>query len=107
MDLIDKINLINHDQEELKNIEELQKAFNNVKENCRKERDHNLREAVDKVKEKLKNNPGISKVVESFVAKYIQYDLQESAEEDLYDMLAAEYLETLNAMTHTLPCIIS
>jgi predicted phage gp36 major capsid-like protein len=101
MDIFEQLSIVTEDQKKLESIEELQKAFNNARESCRRERNDTLRQAVDNIKEKMRKNTGVKKAVNVFISTYVPENKKADATEALYDMLSVEFLETLNTISHT------
>ena len=103
--LFSQLHTIESDEDKLRRIQELQDAFSSVKASYQHEHDDNLRQALDTIKTKIKRNSGMVHAVNKFSEDYIPQDRRERGKEELYDLLAAEMLQTMSALQHT-ECVI-
>lgn len=99
--LLKEIGTIEEDQKRLESIYQLEKAFNEVKASYSQEYNETLLNAMKEIKSKMKRNPKMKEAVNSFVNIYVHNNKKDEATEALYDMLAAEMLETLQTLSHT------
>lgn len=101
--LFEHLGNIDHDHKQLQQIDELQQAFNKVKKGYEKDYILKLKGAIDEVKSRLKNNCGMHKAVEIYIQKYVigTEEFKNNAREELYEILAAEMLQTFQTLSHT------
>jgi uncharacterized protein YggL (DUF469 family) len=99
--LFHKIYTIEEDEDKLNQINKLQAAFKEVKSSYVHEHDDNLREVINIIKNKLKVNKGMHDAVEGYIERYVKEEMKHEAREQLYDMLAAELLQTMQVLSHT------
>ena len=92
---------IETDQKQLESIDRLQQAFADVRQNYRQEYTDSLTHLIDHVKMKMKRNEGIVEAVRLFVFKFVPVENHEEATEELYNLLAAEMLQTIQTLQHT------
>ena len=104
-DLFNKIGLIETDGKKLETIYQLQKAFEQVKSNYASEYNNTSNDILETVKSRMKKNPYMAKAIQTFVNRYVLSSLRESATEELYGMLSAEIVQTLQTLSHT-SCVI-
>lgn len=95
-----QLNTVENDEEQLRRIKQLEDAFASVRESYQHEHDDNLRKALNTVKSKIKKNKNMRHAVNKFVDKYVKDDIKEQGREDLYDLLSAEMLQTINTLQH-------
>lgn len=104
--MLRELNTIEHDQKQLESIERLQHAFNQVKETYAREYNDTLGHVITPVKEKLQKDDKMRSVVNNYVEKFVNEDKREIARDELYTILAADYVHTLQTLSHT-SCVIS
>lgn len=99
--LLNHLSTAEKDKDQLDSIARLESAFSEVKQRYSQEYSEHMKEAVTQVKNRMKQNSGMSSAVNAYVNKYAENYKKESAKEELYDMLSAELLETLQTLQHT------
>lgn len=100
------LTIIETDQKQLESIDRLQKAFSDVRRSYRREYQDSLNHLLTNVKDKLKNNEGMVEAVEMYVSKFVSVEKRQNAEEELYNLLAAEILQTMHALQHASCCVM-
>jgi hypothetical protein len=97
---------IEADQKQLESIDRLQQAFADVRQNYRREYQDSLQHVLANVKNKMKSNEGMVEAVNIYVSRFVSADKEEEATEELYNLLAAEMLQTMHALQHTTCCVM-
>ena len=110
MDLFSQLSVIEEDKNRLESINRLQEAFDEVGSSYANEYNTALSNALDhvksKMKSKMKSNIKMREAVDNYVRNYVILEKRTEASEALYNMLAAELLQTFQALSHT-SCVIS
>lgn len=103
--LFQQLGVIEEDQKRLESISKLEDAFNEVKASYAQEYNSTLSEALDQIKIRMKKNPKMVEAVEGYVNKHCKEESKGQAAEELYGMLAAEMLQTFQALSHA-SCLV-
>jgi hypothetical protein len=93
------------DQKQLESIDRLQQAFLDVRKSYSQEYKESLNHLLTNVKDKMKRNPGMVDAVNTYVSKFVPVNKQDVAKEELYNLLAAEMLQTLQTLQHA-TCLV-
>lgn len=88
------------DKQQLESIDRLQQAFLDVRKSYSQEYKENLTHLLTNVKDKMKKNPGMVEAVDMYVRKFVPISDQDAAKEELYNLLSAEMLQTLQTLQH-------
>jgi len=105
MNVFSDLKTIEADTQRLERIDKLQKAFQEVRETYRSEYHHSLNHAIGNIKAKMVQNRYMTDAVNSYVEKFVPKEKHDDAREELFNMLAAEFLQTLNTLQHT-SCVL-
>jgi ribosomal protein S7 len=95
------LNRIEEDSKKLESIDKLQQAFQEVRQSYRSEYQESLDHVLGNIKSKMMQNQSMIDAVTIYVEKYVAPDKRDAASEELYNMLAAEMLQTMQAIQHT------
>jgi len=99
--LFKDLTTIETDQKQLESIERLQQAFIDVRRSYRQEYHDSLEHLLTNVKDKMKKNPGMVDAVATYIERFVDEEKHEEAREELYNILAAEMLQTIQTLQHT------
>lgn len=95
-----ELSIVETDQKQLESIDRLQQAFLDVRKSYSQEYKESLTHLLTNVKEKMKRNHGMVEAVDIYVSKFVPVNKQDAAKEELYDLLSAEMLQTLQTLQH-------
>lgn len=98
--LFHDLSTIEEDTKKLESIDRLQQAFRDVRQSYREEYRDSMTHVLGNIKKKMKKNHGMVEAVNDYVQRFVPGNRQEATEE-LYNLLAAEMLHTLQALQHT------
>ena len=104
--LFSDIGRLDSERLSLEQINRLQDAFNDVKKSYDYKYEEDLNSVIKSMRQRLQSNQMICDTVNNYIQKYVSSDKQDNAKEELYNILSAEMLQTLVALSHT-SCIIS
>ncbi len=88
-------------QEEIHKIEALNETLKQISHEVQKQNEEHLKTITNIFNDKLKSNPNYIKVVDNFIQKYIQEELQKDAREELFLILTGEVLSIFKGITQT------
>lgn len=95
------LNILEEDSKQLESIAKLQQAFREVRQNYRDEYTSSMNHVLGQIKEKMRKNHGMVDAVNSYILQYVEPSKHKKATDELYNLLAAEMLHTLQALQHT------
>ena len=98
--IFEQLSTIEQDQKQLDSINRLQTAFDEVRSSYSQEYNTTLSNVLSQFTDKLKANDKMKKAVDTFVSSYVKPECKDDATESLYNMLAAELLQTFQAVSH-------
>jgi len=99
------INIIENDSKKIECIDKLRQALHEVRKTYHSEYRQSLNHVLENIKSKMMHNKSMVDAVEMYVTKYVPTDKQPKAKDELYDMLAAEVLQTMHVV-HQTSCTI-
>ena len=100
-----ELSIVETDQKQLESIDRLQQAFLDVRKSYSQEYKESLNHLLTNVKDKMKQNPGMVDAVNTYVSKFVPMNKQDVAKEELYNLLAAEMLQTMQTLQHA-SCVV-
>ena len=105
MSIFRDLTTVENDAQKMAEIDRLQEAFNQVRASYAAEHDSSMRHAISEVRERLEKNPGMIRAVQLYTERFVAPDRREAASAALFELLAAELLQTMNALQHT-ACVV-
>jgi len=103
--LLDELSIIERDSKTLESIQKLQELFQKVSEKTHKEYQDTLRRLLDQITSKMKKNEKMVKSVDLYVKKYVSENKQSEASNELFDLLAIEFVQNMNVIQNS-QCVI-
>ena len=88
-------------QEEIKKIESLNETLKQISNEVKKQNEEHIQKITNIFNDKLKSNPNYIKVVNNFIQKYVNEELEEEAREELFLILTGEVLSIFKGLTQT------
>lgn len=99
--ILTKLATAEEDQKKLDELNHLQNMVDTVKKNYFAEYSQNVQEVVNNIRNKLENNPKITKVVNDYIDNYVRPEKKEEARDMLYTILSAEIAALFQTLSHS------
>lgn len=99
--VLHQLQSLENDQRRLEEIKQLEDALQIAKKKYVKDYNNVSENLVGQVVQKLKNNIRVKSVVDNYIKSYVNPNSSEAAERELYNIMAAEFLEMLETLNHT------
>jgi hypothetical protein len=99
--IMDNLHRLETDQHRLDEIAHLEIMLKDAKKKYVSDYKNMTEKVVSPVVGKLKDNSRIKKVVDNYLDTYVLTDKRNNAEIELYNIMAAEFLGTLEALSQT------
>ncbi len=93
-------------QDEINKIEALNDTLKQISDEVKKQNNEHLKAITNIFNKKLKSNPNYNQVVNNFIEKYVENDVNKKSEarEELFLILTGEVLSIFKGITQTKFC---